>query len=62
MEGDMFKIGDKVTDKDGFQGYITRITEHDECHWYDVRFYSGQRIVGEAVRYEADLIYTSETY
>lgn len=45
-----FKVSDRVVDRDGFEGSITAVTEHDGVRWYDVRFSRG-----EAVRYDADL-------
>ncbi len=46
-----FKVGDKVVDRDGFNGVVTKVTHFGGSHWYDVRFSRG-----EAVRYESDLV------
>ena len=45
-----FKVGDKVVDRDGFKGTISKVTEWNGSRWYDVRFPSGT-----AVRYDSDL-------
>jgi hypothetical protein len=46
----MFKVGDKVQDRDGIKGVIADITHWDGSHWYDVRFDRGT-----AVRFDRDL-------
>jgi hypothetical protein len=50
-----FKQGDKVVDRDGFEGVVVLVTEWEGSRWYDVRIFDGSRRVGEAVRYDADL-------
>ncbi len=50
-----FSVGNRVVDRDGFRGTVTKITHHDGAHWYDVRIWDGTRLVGEAVRYDSDL-------
>lgn len=50
-----FKYGDRVMDRDGYQGIVQRVTEWKGSTWYDVRVIDGCRIVGEAVRYDSDL-------
>lgn len=50
MANSKFSKGDKVRDRDGFEGVITLVTHFDGSVWYDVHF--GR---GEAVRYDADL-------
>lgn len=45
------KIGTKVTDLDGRNGTIVKVTEWEGSRWYDVRFGQGR----VAVRYDGDL-------
>lgn len=49
-----FKPGDRVTDRDGFDGVVVDVTYYQGREWNDVRF-SG----GDAVRYPEDLNMTA---
>ena len=54
-----FKIGDRVIDRDGYHGVVTRMTSWEGSVWYDVRILDGCRIIGEVVRYPGDLMVRS---
>lgn len=46
----LFKLTDRVVDRDGYTGTIVNVTEWRGSVWYDVRFGNGV-----AVRYNSDL-------
>ena len=48
---DIFKVGDRVVDRDGYEGTVVNVTEWNGSRWYDVRF----GFAGVAVRYDGDL-------
>lgn len=45
-----FKVGDRVVDRDGFEGVVSEVVHWNGSHWYDVRLPGGL-----AVRYDNDL-------
>jgi hypothetical protein len=51
-----FQVGDRVRDRDGHVGTVTKVTNWKGSVWYDVRF--GRS--GSAVRYDNDLIFAKE--
>jgi len=45
-----YRVGDRITDRDGYTGTIREVHHFKGSTWYDVRF-----LGGEAVRYDTEI-------